>query len=154
VHVLRNAIGHGIEKPGERSARESPRGRRWSCGREQRGGSVEIVVADDGRGVSKKILAQAKKDRLARERARPGGVLHGDEHRPLGRGVGLDAVKAHVESFGGTLEAFRRAPGLGNADRAVLPLALALARGVASSNAAAGFGSRSGRSRGNRGDER
>jgi two-component system chemotaxis sensor kinase CheA len=126
VHLLRNAIGHGVETPDERRrAGKAPRAT-VELHAEQRGGTVEIVVADDGRGVSKEILAEAKKDgSLANVLARAGFSTAVEVTELSGRGVGLDAVKLHVESFGGTLEAFSE-PGKGTRITLVLPLTLAL----------------------------
>ena len=126
VHLLRNAIGHGIETPDERKRAGKPALATVELHAEQRGGTVEIVVADDGRGVSKQILAQAKKDgSLANVLARAGFSTADEITELSGRGVGLDAVKQHVESFGGTVEAFSE-PGQGTRIVLILPLALAL----------------------------
>jgi two-component system, chemotaxis family, sensor kinase CheA len=126
VHLLRNAIGHGIETPDERRRAGKPARATVELHAEQRGGTVEIVVADDGRGVSKEILAQAKQDgSLANVLARAGFSTADEITELSGRGVGLDAVKRHVESFGGTLEASSE-PGKGTRITLVLPLTLAL----------------------------
>jgi two-component system chemotaxis sensor kinase CheA len=126
VHLLRNAIGHGIESAEERKRAGKPSRATVELHAEQRGGTVEIVVSDDGRGVSKQILAQAKKHGSLADVLARAGFSTADEVTDLsGRGVGLDAVKQHVESFGGTLEAFSE-PGEGTRIVLVLPLALAL----------------------------
>jgi two-component system chemotaxis sensor kinase CheA len=126
VHLLRNAIAHGIESAEERSRAGKPARASVELRAEQRGGTVEIVVADDGRGVSKQILAQAKKDGSLADVLARAGFSTAEEITDLsGRGVGLDAVKQHVESFGGTLEAFSET-GKGTRIVLVLPLALAL----------------------------
>ena len=126
VHLLRNAIGHGVETPDERRRAGKPPRATVELHAEQRGGTVEIVVADDGRGVSNEILAEAKKDgSLANVLARAGFSTAVEVTELSGRGVGLDAVKLHVESFGGTLEAFSE-PGKGTRITLVLPLTLAL----------------------------
>lgn len=126
VHILRNAIGHGIELPEERERQGKP-----ACGRvelraEQRGGVVEIVVADDGRGVSDETLAEAKRvGSLAEVLAQAGFSTAGEVSDLSGRGVGLDAVKQQVESYGGSLEV-RSEPRQGTEIILRLPLALAL----------------------------
>jgi two-component system, chemotaxis family, sensor kinase CheA len=126
VHLLRNAVAHGIESPEERIRTGKPARAIVELRAEQRGGTVEIVVADDGRGVSREILAEAKKDgSLANVLARAGFSTAEEITELSGRGVGLDAVKQHVESFGGTVEAFS-ATGKGTRIVLVLPLALAL----------------------------
>lgn len=126
VHLLRNAVGHGIEKPAVRKRAGKPARATVELRAEQRGGSIEIVVRDDGAGVAPEVLEEAARtgslvDVLARA-----GFSTAEEVTELsGRGVGLDAVKRHVESFGGTLEA-RSTPGSGTEMILVLPLALAL----------------------------
>ena len=76
--------------------------------------------------MSNEILAEAKKDgSLADVLARAGFSTAVEVTELSGRGVGLDAVKLHVESFGGTLEAFSE-PGEGTRIMLVLPLTLAL----------------------------
>jgi two-component system, chemotaxis family, sensor kinase CheA len=126
VHLLRNAIGHGIEPPEERErAGKPPRGT-VRLDAEQRGGTVEIVVADDGRGVPASVLEEARRvGSLAEVLARAGFSTAAEVTDLSGRGVGLDAVKRHVEAFGGTLEA-RSEPGAGTEISLTLPLALAL----------------------------
>jgi two-component system chemotaxis sensor kinase CheA len=126
VHLLRNAIGHGLETAAERKrAGKPPRGT-VLLSAEQRGGSVEIRVADDGRGVSEEILAEARRQGSLAEVLARAGFSTADEITDLsGRGVGLDAVRAHVERVGGTLEA-RSEPGKGTEIVLLLPLALAL----------------------------
>jgi two-component system chemotaxis sensor kinase CheA len=126
VHMIRNAIGHGIEKPAERKkAGKAPRGTvRLSA--LQRGGSVEIVLADDGRGVPEHILEEARREGSLAEVLARAGFSTAEEITDLsGRGVGLDAVKRRVESFGGTVEVHSET-GKGTEIVLVLPLALAL----------------------------
>jgi two-component system chemotaxis sensor kinase CheA len=126
VHMIRNAIGHGIERPAEREqAGKPPRGTvRLSA--VQRGGSVEIVLADDGRGVPEHILEEARREGSLAEVLARAGFSTADEITDLsGRGVGLDAVKRHVESYGGTFEV-QSETGKGTEIVLVLPLALAL----------------------------
>jgi two-component system chemotaxis sensor kinase CheA len=126
VHVLRNAVAHGIELPAEREAAGKPRTGRLELRAEQRGSIVEIVVADDGRGVSPDALADAQRlGSLAEVLARPGYSTANEVSEIAGRGVGLDAVKSHAEAFGGSLEV-RSQPGLGTSIVLQLPLTLAL----------------------------
>lgn len=126
VHLLRNAVGHGIESPAQRKRAGKPARATVELRAEQRGGSVEIVVADDGGGVPPEVLAEAKTaGSLADVLARAGFSTATEVTDLSGRGVGFDAVKRHVESFGGTVEA-RSEPGQGTEIILVLPLALAL----------------------------
>ncbi len=127
THLLRNAIVHGIESPAEREqAAKPPRGR-VELRAVARGSMVEIVVADDGRGVSAGVIEEARSvGSLAGLLTRAGYSTAGEVTELAGRGVGLDAVKAYVSSLGGSLE-IRSEPGQGMAVVLLLPLALALA---------------------------
>jgi len=126
VHLLRNAVGHGVESKRERKQAGKPPRATVTLHAEQRGGSVEIVISDDGRGVSAEILAAARQEgSLAEVLARAGFSTAAEVTELSGRGVGFDAVKSHVESFGGTIEV-RSEPGVGTDVILVLPLALAL----------------------------
>ena len=126
VHILRNAVAHGIELPEERELHGKP-----ACGRVelramQRGGVVEIVVADDGRGVPEETLEAARRGGSLAEVLARAGFSTADEVSGIsGRGVGLDAVKKQVESYGGSIEV-RSEPGAGTEVVLRLPLALAL----------------------------
>ena len=127
VHMLRNAVAHGIELPAERIEAGKPARARVMLGAEQRGGLVAVTVADDGRGVSPELLAQAAREgSLVEILARPGFSTRAGEVTGLaGRGVGLDVVKLHVESFGGSLQ-IESEPGSGTCITLLLPLTLAL----------------------------
>jgi two-component system, chemotaxis family, sensor kinase CheA len=126
VHMVRNAVGHGIETPSERAAAGKPPRATVELSAQQRGGTVEIVVSDDGRGVSPALIEEASQHgSLAEILARPGFSTATEVTELSGRGVGLDAVKRYVEGFGGTLEV-QSEPGNGTAIILVLPLALAL----------------------------
>ncbi len=117
LHLVRNALDHGIEPPYLRAAAggKSPRGRITIRAREV-GGKVEIVVEDDGRGVDLEAvrataIARGLLDatRAASERELLECLFHsGFSTRAhvgdvSGRGVGLDAVKAGIAKSGGTV---------------------------------------------------
>ncbi|HET7568008.1 MAG TPA: response regulator [Gaiellaceae bacterium] len=126
IHILRNAVGHGVETPEERRRAGKPERAVVSLSAVQRGGNVEITVADDGRGVRREVLAEAQREGSLVDVLARAGFSTAEQVTDLsGRGVGLDAVKAHVESFGGTLEA-RSETGKGTEFVLTLPLALAL----------------------------
>jgi two-component system, chemotaxis family, sensor kinase CheA len=126
VHMLRNAVAHGIETPAERlQAGKAARGR-VVLAAEQRGGLVAVIVSDDGRGVSPELLAQAAREgSLVDLLARPGFSTRTEVSDLAGRGVGFDVVKAHVESFGGSLQ-IESESGAGMSVTLLLPLTLAL----------------------------
>jgi two-component system chemotaxis sensor kinase CheA len=126
VHMLRNAVAHGIELPAERL--EAGKGARGHVvlAAEQRGGLVAVIVSDDGRGVSPELLEQAAREgSLVDILARPGFSTRAEVSDLAGRGVGFDVVKAHVESFGGSLQ-IESEPGAGTSVTLLLPLTLAL----------------------------
>lgn len=126
VHMVRNAVGHGIETPAEREDAGKPPRATVELSAEQRGSTVEIIVSDDGRGVSPELLEEARQHgSLAEILARPGFSTAAEVTDLSGRGVGLDAVKRYVQGFGGTLEV-RSETGVGTEIILVLPLALAL----------------------------
>jgi two-component system, chemotaxis family, sensor kinase CheA len=126
IHLLRNAVGHGIESPADRKRAKKPARGRVEIHAEQHGSLVEIVVSDDGRGVSPETLAEARREgSLTDVLTRPGYSTAGEVTELSGRGVGLDAVKAQVESFGGSIDV-RSEPGRGTDVVFLLPLALAL----------------------------
>jgi two-component system, chemotaxis family, sensor kinase CheA len=126
THLLRNAVGHGIELPAERErAGKPPRGH-VELRAVPRGSMVEIVVADDGRGVSPEVMEEARREgSLAGVITRPGYSTAAEVTELAGRGVGLDAVKEYVIGLGGSLEV-RSEPGRGMDVVLLLPLALAL----------------------------
>jgi two-component system, chemotaxis family, sensor kinase CheA len=126
AHLLRNAVAHGIEAPDDRARAHKPDTGLIELRALQRGGTVEIVVADDGRGVSPDTLAEAERAGSLADVLAEAGFSTAEEVTGLaGRGVGLGAVKRHVESFGGSLEV-RSKPGQGTDVILRLPLALAL----------------------------
>ncbi len=126
VHLLRNAVSHGIEPPDERVAAGKPRTGTITLHAEPRGGLVAVSCTDDGRGVSEELL-QRGRDRgsLAGVLAEAGFSTATGVSALAGRGVGLDAVMRHVESLGGTLEVTSE-PGSGTSVTLLLPLTLAV----------------------------
>jgi len=129
MHILRNAVDHGIEERGAVSIR--------AC---RRGDRVLIEVRDDGRGMDPRHLrARALKKGLLSEEevqalsdgeslmliCRPGFSTADGVTDLSGRGVGMDAVKAALEKVGGELRIESR-PGLGSCFSLLLPLSAAL----------------------------
>jgi two-component system chemotaxis sensor kinase CheA len=127
THLLRNAIVHGIETPAERESAAKPARGRVELRAVPRGSMAEIVIADDGHGVSPEMLEAARREgSLADLLARPGYSTAGEVTELAGRGVGLDAVRAYVNALGGSLS-IRSEPGHGMEVVLLLPLGLALA---------------------------
>jgi two-component system chemotaxis sensor kinase CheA len=141
VHLLRNAVGHGIEPPEEREAAgKAPEGRVvLSAGRDR--STVAIRVSDDGRGIDReRALADAKAsglvdeevrsltdDQLLRVLARPGFTTAQEVSDVSGRGVGIDAVVTHIRALGGSTE-FKTKKGAGSTFTLRLPPTLAIVR--------------------------
>ncbi|NDV25615.1 ATP-binding protein [Desulfovibrio sp. JC010] len=118
VHVFRNAIDHGIETPDERLELEKEGPARISCSVHTAGGNIEIIIADNGRGIDADLIREAAvaKGMMNEEEA---VAMTDEEIQGLifktmfstrekvtslsGRGVGLGAVSTEVEALGGTV---------------------------------------------------
>lgn len=145
IHIIRNSIGHGMEKPDERLRDNKPgRGAIKISISQLRGDRVEITVADDGAGIDiakvkeeavrKGILSQDGVDILQDDEASHLVFLSGVSTSPLitdisGRGLGLAIVREKVEKLGGaiSLESHR---GAGTVFHIILPLTAATFRGI------------------------
>ncbi len=128
VHLLRNAVAHGIESPQARERAGKPRRGALRLHAEPRGGQVAIQVRDDGGGVAAAALAEGeRRGSLVDALAEPGFSTAHSVSEIAGRGVGLDAVKRQVESVGGSL-AIDTEPGCGTSMTLLLPATLALLR--------------------------
>jgi two-component system chemotaxis sensor kinase CheA len=127
-HLLRNAVAHGIEPPDERERAGKPATGRIELRAGQRGSLVAIEVIDDGRGVSAELIERAQGGLTLADVLSEAGFSTAEEISDVsGRGVGLDAVKAHVESLRGALEV-ESEPGRGTTVTMLLPLTLAMLR--------------------------
>jgi two-component system chemotaxis sensor kinase CheA len=118
VHILRNAVDHGIESPDERVAAGKPPAGVVTMTVARDKDHVDIIVADDGRGmdparlaqkaVEKKILTPAQAYNIPRQTAlmlicAPGFSTAAQVSDVSGRGVGMDVVRTAVHLLGGTL---------------------------------------------------
>jgi two-component system chemotaxis sensor kinase CheA len=126
IHLVRNAVDHGIEAPDERIRNGKPRSGRLEVGASQRGSLVEITVSDDGRGVDAALVGGDEHE-LAERLAEPGMSTAAHVTEFSGRGVGLDSVRQFATSHGGSL-AVRTAAGRGTEIVITLPFTLALAQ--------------------------
>ena len=143
VHLLRNAVDHGVELPEERArAGKSPAGElRLSVARER--STVVVRVQDDGRGIDRaRVLARARTmglvaddrgeigdEELVRLIARPGFSTAERVTDLSGRGVGIDIVMNRVRALGGAVE-IRSTPGQGTTVTLRLPHTLAIVRAL------------------------
>lgn len=137
LHLIRNAVDHGIETPEERQAAGKPRTGRVGLELSNEGGEIRITVSDDGRGIdTSAVLSKAREKNLfsgeegdcTEQEILDLCLLPGFSTRELaneysGRGVGLDVVRQMVESFGGHLHL---ASSKGEGSRFVLHLPLTL----------------------------
>jgi two-component system chemotaxis sensor kinase CheA len=137
MHLVRNAIDHGIELPAERKkAKKPPAGNLLIAARHE-GGEVVIAITDDGAGINTDaVIAQAKdrgivgSESLDEEQAiellfTPGFSTRAEVTDVSGRGVGMDAVRSAVRGFGGDVSV-RSQFGKGTTTELRMPLTLAI----------------------------
>ncbi|MFQ3575130.1 MAG: chemotaxis protein CheA [Cytophagales bacterium] len=140
VHLVRNAIGHGIEKPEERLTSGKPKKGKLSISASSQKDTVIIEVSDDGRGIDvakikkklleKKMLTKEHLDILSDDDIiqyifAPGFSSADQVSSLSGRGVGMDVVKKSIEGIGGKIE-FETQLGKGTTFRLFLPSSMAL----------------------------
>ena len=140
VHLLRNALDHGLEPASERVAFGKPETGKLHLRAFHSGNHVIIEIEDDGRGINReKVLQKAIQNGLVSpEEAER--MSDGDAYQLLfasgfstaekvsdisGRGVGLDVVKAKIEALGGRVTVFST-PGAGTRFTVHLPLTLSI----------------------------
>ncbi|BAM06013.1 chemotaxis protein CheA [Leptospirillum ferrooxidans] len=140
VHIIRNAIDHGLEMPEERlAAGKSPEGVvRISA--YQEGNSIVIEISDDGHGVNvdrvrrkaieRNLISAADADRMTTEELvnlifLPGFSTAEKVTDVSGRGVGMDVVRTNINKINGTVE-IRSQNGLGSTFVINLPLTIAI----------------------------
>src|SRR5437867_8655656 len=143
MHLLRNAVDHGIEPPAERKRhKKDPEGEIVLAAVRERS-SVAISISDNGRGIDRaKILEKAKRegvvgphveslsdDQLLRVLARPGFSTAEAVTSVSGRGVGIDVAMTRIRALGGSVE-IRTEPGKGTAFVLRLPVTLAIVRAL------------------------
>ena len=117
LHLLRNAVDHGIESPDERVAAGKPEQGTVSVSFRAVGQEVEIVVADDGRGLDLKAIADKAESfgllapgaklsdaELSRLILQPGFSTRNKVTEVSGRGVGMDVVNDRVAALKGRLD--------------------------------------------------
>ena len=140
LHLLSNAVVHGIEEPEERRRAGKPEDAVLELSAASHSGRVVIRLADDGRGLDEaRILAKAealgievRSTDAAQVRALiflPGFSTADRVSQLAGRGVGLDVVAGSIHALGGTIEVDSR-PGQGTTFTLDLPLTLAIVRSL------------------------
>ncbi|PYP52120.1 MAG: hypothetical protein DMD45_05890 [Gemmatimonadetes bacterium] len=143
LHLLRNAVDHGIETPAERRRRgKQPEGEIVLAAVRERA-SVAISVSDDGRGIDRaRILDRARReglvdphaealsdDQLLRVLARPGFSTADAVTSVSGRGVGIDVAVTRIRALGGSID-IRSEVGKGTSFVLRLPVTLAIVRAL------------------------
>lgn len=142
MHMVRNAIDHGLESPDERIAAGKPRAGRVTLSAVHSGGSIHIKIEDDGRGLNpEKLTKKAIEKGIIKE----GDVLTRDEVYKLifapgfstaaavtdlsGRGVGMDVVRKNVDSLRGQID-IKSEVNQGSTFTIEIPLTLAIIDGI------------------------
>jgi two-component system chemotaxis sensor kinase CheA len=142
VHLLRNAVDHGIEMPDVREREGKSRSGTVRLAAGQFGDRIVITVTDDGKGMDPEVLRRkaVEKGLMDEEQAarlderecfeivfRPGFSTASQVSDISGRGVGMDVVKTKIVELGGTLSIDSRV-GHGSTVRLSVPLTLAIMR--------------------------
>lgn len=140
IHMVRNAVDHGIETPAQRKAAGKPEEGTLHLKAFHAGGQVIIEIMDDGSGidvarvrskvVEKGLMSAAAVERMSEEEVLqlvflPGFSTNTEVTNLSGRGVGMDVVKTNIERIGGTVDLSSSA-GRGCTVRLKIPLTLAI----------------------------
>ncbi|WP_034084868.1 chemotaxis protein CheA [Pseudomonas aeruginosa] len=140
VHLVRNAVDHGIESPEEREAAGKPRVGQVVLSAEQEGDHILLMITDDGKGMDAEVLRNkaVEKGLLERDAAdrltdlecynlifAPGFSTKTEISDVSGRGVGMDLVKTKISQLNGTVNVFSQ-KGSGSKIVIKVPLTLAI----------------------------
>jgi two-component system chemotaxis sensor kinase CheA len=142
IHMIRNAMDHGLETPEERQAAGKKADGTIRVSAEHRGSRILICVSDDGRGINRdRLVAKARSRGLIPHEAdvsaeeadnlifHPGLSTAAAVTDVSGRGVGMDVVRRNVEALGGRITV-ESTPGRGCRFTLGLPLTLAVLDGM------------------------
>ena len=140
IHLIRNAVDHGVETPADRLAAGKPEKSQVRLEARQEGDHIVLIVADDGRGMNaEKLRAKAlEKGLITDEEANtmderqsynlvflPGFSTKDVASDVSGRGVGMDVVKTNIQKLNGQIE-IKCVAGKGSTFVISLPLTLAI----------------------------
>lgn len=141
VHLVRNSVDHGIELPEVRVAAGKPAEGTVHLNAFHKGGSINIVITDDGGGLNKqRIVEKARSKGLVDANAQlsdeqifdliflPGFSTAAQTTDVSGRGVGMDVVRRNIKDLGGNVE-LQSELGRGTTITITLPLTLAIVDG-------------------------
>ncbi len=145
MHLVRNAVDHGIETNEERIDSGKPDKGKVTLSAKTEAGKVWISVADNGKGLDRnKILEKARKQGLLDDNKpesdytdkevyqfiiQPGFSTNEQITEYSGRGVGMDVVVQNLQTIGGMLD-IESTPGLGSVMNLKIPLTLAIIDGI------------------------
>lgn len=144
IHILRNAIDHGIESRGERAEKGKPEEGVISIKAHYKADKIIIRVSDDGRGIDRKgILEKAREigelehldetelddEEISRLIYRPGLSTAGSESSLSGRGIGMDVVRRDIELLEGQIE-IESEEGWGTEVSLIIPLSQNIIEGL------------------------
>ncbi len=143
MHLVRNAMDHGIESPDERLALGKPKSGTILLEAKNSGSDVLIIVKDDGKGLNKEeILTKAKElnllykpeadmtdDEIFNLVLLPGFSTKDDITELSGRGVGMDVVSKNIATIGGSIE-IESMQDIGTTITLKIPLTLAIIDGM------------------------
>ncbi len=140
VHLVRNAVDHGVESPEQRSAAGKPSKSSVYLGARQEGDHILISISDDGKGMRPEVLRSKaiEKGLLTPEAASaldetaslnliflPGFSTKDEVSSVSGRGVGMDVVRTNISKLNGSIN-IESEPGKGSVFTISLPLTLAI----------------------------
>ncbi len=140
VHLVRNAVDHGIEMPADRVANGKPAKSTVRLSAQQAGDHIVLEISDDGRGIRADVIRRKALDKglIDFETANsldeasslkliflPGFSTKDQISDVSGRGVGMDVVKTNIQKLNGRIDIDSQ-PGLGTTFRVHLPLTLAI----------------------------
>jgi chemotaxis protein histidine kinase CheA len=138
VHIVRNAVDHGLETTAQRLAAGKSDEGRVSIKAFHEGNNLVIEISDDGNGIDPKIIREkAIEKKVISANARlsdedlvnlifhPGFSTKAEVSEISGRGVGMDVVKTNIEKLSGEVKVFTEL-GKGSVFKVVLPLTLAI----------------------------
>lgn len=142
LHILRNAVDHGIETPGERVRAGKPETGVIAVTASREGNQVLIRIRDDGAGLDFHAIRRRAGEVLGDEAAAmgdeellallfmPGFSTRRDVTEISGRGVGMDVVKSNIEELKGTVRIAPAEGGSGTVLTVRIPLTLAVIRAI------------------------
>lgn len=140
VHLVRNAVDHGVESPEQRAAAGKPSKSVVQLSARQEGDHIVITIADDGKGmnaetlrskavqkglITSEVASSLTEDESLKLIFMPGFSTKEEVSSVSGRGVGMDVVNTNIMKLNGSIE-IKSIPGKGSMFLILLPLTLAI----------------------------